>query len=181
VEKSRAILLRRHLLGDTSLILHWCTESHGIVKTAAKGARTPRSAFAGRLDLFFSCDIAWARARRGDLHALREVELLAPRAGLRASYPRTLAAAYFVALVEASVEREAPVPEIHGLLARALDWLDGSEPSPAALLRFESRIAEILGIAPPGSPGAAALLDTLQRLPPQRDELFRMLFRENRT
>ena len=172
VQKSRAILIRRHLLGETSLIVHWCTETHGLIKTAARGARGPKSAFAGRLDLFFTADIAWTPARRGDLHALNEANLVSARLGLRDRYPRTLAASYFVALVDLVAEREAPVPELHDLLGRALDWLEGHDPTEAAVRRFEDRTAGLLGIAPAGASGAAFLLDVFHRLPSQRDSLF---------
>jgi DNA repair protein RecO (recombination protein O) len=171
--KSRATLIRRHPLGETSLILQWCTAAHGLIRTAAKGARGPKSPFAGKLDLFFEADIAWIPASRGDLHALRESVLLAPRLGLRQSYPRTLAAAYFTSLVELVAETDTPIPELHDLLARALDWLATSDPVPAALTRFENRVASILGLAAHAdASGAAALLDTFHRLPPQRTALF---------
>ena len=44
-------VLRLTKLGDTSWIVHWCTAEFGWIKTVAKGARTPRSPFAGKLDL----------------------------------------------------------------------------------------------------------------------------------
>src|SRR6266436_6135760 len=52
METTNAILLRKRKLSDTSLIISWCTESLGCVETVAKGARRPKSVFAGRLDLF---------------------------------------------------------------------------------------------------------------------------------
>lgn len=172
MRKSRAILIRRYLLGESSLIVHWCTADHGLLKTVARGARRPKSPFAGRLDLFFTADIAWSPSRRSDLHTLTEATLVAPRLGLRDSYGRTLAAAYFTSMVDLVVEREAPVPEFHDLLGRALDWLDSHEPTAAAVRRFEDHTAVLLGIAPRGAPGAAFLLDVFHRLPPQRDDLF---------
>lgn len=172
MEKSPATLLRRYPLGETSLIIHWCTTTHGLVKTVAKGARTPKSPFAGTLDIFVDAEIAWSPSRKSDLHHLREAGLLAPRLGLRTRWPRTLAASYFVALVELVAERETPIADLHHLLQRALDWLADHEPSPAAVRRFEDRIAALLGIAPPGGAGAAAILHTFHRLPPQRASLI---------
>jgi len=55
--------LRRTRLGDTSWIITWLTQSYGRVKTAAKGARGPGSAFAGQLDLFFLDDISYTPSR----------------------------------------------------------------------------------------------------------------------
>ena len=54
--KTRGTLIRRSPLTETSLIVHWCTHDHGIVKTVAKGARRPKSLFAGKLDLFYLCE-----------------------------------------------------------------------------------------------------------------------------
>ena len=57
LETTAAILLRRIKLTESSLIVTWFTEAHGKLKTVAKGARRPRSPFAGRLDLFFAAEI----------------------------------------------------------------------------------------------------------------------------
>lgn len=172
MQNSRATLIRRHLLGETSLILCWCTENSGLVRTAAKGARGPRSGFAGKLDLFFDAEIAWIPARRGDLHSLREVVLVDARLGLRESYQQTLAAAYFTSLIEMIAETDTPIPELHALLIRALDWLALHPPVAAAIYRFEDRVADLLGLGRSGIGGAAALLEMFHRLPPSRQQLF---------
>ena len=173
--QSRATLIRKYPLGETSLILVWCTETYGLLRTAAKGARGPKSPFAGKLDLFFETEIAWQPARRGDLHALREVVVTSHRLGLRERYQRTLAASYFTSLIELVAETETPIAELNELLIKALNWLSDHEPSPAAVTRFEDRVAAIQGLVTPGSPGAAALLDTFHRLPAGRASLFSAL------
>lgn len=173
--QSRATLLRKYPLGETSLILVWCTAEHGLVRTAAKGARGPKSPFAGKIDLFFETEIAWQPARRGDLHALREVVVESHRLGLREKYSRTLAASYFTSLLELVAETETPIPELHALLIKALDWLTDHDPSAAAITRFEDRVATLLGLVAAGQPGAAALLHTFHRLPQGRASLFSAL------
>src|SRR5260221_12500901 len=75
VETTPAILLRKTKLTDTSLIVTWFTAAHGKIKTVAKGARRPKSRFAGLLDLFYDCEIQFARSRRSELHQLCEVTL----------------------------------------------------------------------------------------------------------
>src|SRR6266496_2997844 len=47
MESTEAILLRKRKFSDTSLIVSWCTELIGCVQTIAKGARRPKSPFAG--------------------------------------------------------------------------------------------------------------------------------------
>src|SRR5688572_20871547 len=129
MEKAEGILIRKTLLTDTSLIVHWCTREHGIIRTAAKGARRPGSPFAGKLDLFYSAEITWARSRRGDLHALREASVTHYRQGIQQDYLRVLAAAYFASLIERVAEGDTPVEALYDLLRRALDWLHDHQPT----------------------------------------------------
>jgi DNA repair protein RecO (recombination protein O) len=175
VQSTQATLIRLTRLTDTSLIVHWFTEDHGLVKTVAKGARRPKSAFAGQLDLFFSGEITYQRARRGELHALREVSIRTWREGLRKNYTSTLLAAYCCQLLEAAVETEHPEPELHDLLRRALDHLDAVEPSLKALRHYERELVRLLGISNHQRQADLSLRDVLGSLPASREELLERL------
>lgn len=146
MNNASAILLRRTRLGDASWIVTWLTEAQGRLKTAAKGARGPRSPFAGKLDLFYLADISYALSRKSDLHTLREASLIEPFEGLRADFLRTQLAAYFVELIELVTEPEHPVPELYDLLLRALRYLDKAQPNLRALEHFEAELVRLLGI-----------------------------------
>lgn len=175
VHSTPAILIRLTRLTDTSLIVHWFTEGHGLIKTVAKGARRPKSPFAGQLDLFFGGEITYQHARRGELHALREVFIRHWREGLRQYYNSTLLAAYCCQLLEAAVEPEHPAPELHDLLVRALDHLNTTQPSLRALHHFERELARLLGISRPPHPADLSLRDALGALPASRGELLERL------
>jgi DNA repair protein RecO (recombination protein O) len=175
VQSTQAILVRLTRLTDTSLIVHWMTEEHGLVKTVAKGARRPKSPFAGKLDLFFGGEISLARARRGELHALREVMIAQWREGLRRDYTTTLLAGYCCQLLECAVEPEHPDPALHDLLRRALDHIDSRGPSLRALQHYEKELATLLGVAPLRQQAASALRDSLGSLPASRSELLERL------
>ena len=174
MEKDEAILIRKHKLTETSLIVHWCTREGGIVHTAARGARRPRSPFAGKLDLFFGAEIGYARSRKSELHNLREVQVTKPRSGIAADYPRLVVASYLVQLIEIVAEQDTPVEGLHPLLRRALDYLaESPNPSPGTLPRFELRLAQLLGL-PVGEAGAADSIGaTFGRLPGNRAEAMR--------
>ena len=172
---TQAILIRLTRLSDTSLIVHWFTADHGLIKTVAKGARRPKSPFAGQLDLFFSGEISFQRARRGDLHGLREVFISHWREGLRKNYTATLLAAYCCQLLESAVEPEHPDPELHDLLGRALDHIDATAPSLKALRHFERELARLLGIARQPQPAEISLRDLLGSLPTSREALLERL------
>jgi len=171
---TEAILIRTTRLTDTSLIVHWFTEGEGLLKTVAKGALRPKSAFAGKLDLFFSGEIGVAMARKGELHILREVVISKWRQGLRRQYSTTLMAGYFCQLVEAAVEPGHCDRPLHDLLLRGLDHLDAEEPSLKALRHFERQLAEILGVSGAGS-GEDALRGHIGMLPGTRKEILERL------
>jgi DNA repair protein RecO (recombination protein O) len=181
VESSAAILLRKRKFSDTSLIISWCTESFGCIQTIAKGARRPKSPFAGKLDLFFEAEVSIARSRKSDLHTLTEVVLKNPFAGIRRDYLCTQTAAYFVELIEICTERDHREPELFMLLHRAFGYLDINDPTPRAVSHFETELARIAGVhsqrklkADP----AFALGNLFGRLPLSRTPLLKTLSTE---
>ena len=146
MDTTEAILIGRNRYSETSLIVHWFCPEAGLFQTMAKGALRPKSAFAGRLDLFVTADLRWVKSKSGDLHTLAEVSWKSGRLELRSSYGRVLAATYFTRLIEQVVEPHAPVPEVYELLTKALDYLAGKDPSVALVNRFEARMVEFLGL-----------------------------------
>jgi DNA repair protein RecO (recombination protein O) len=171
---TRGIVVRLTKLTDTSLIVHWCTADHGLVKTVARGARRPKSAFAGKLDLFFSCEITVANARRGALDTLCEVVLENGRDGLRRSWPAALMAGYFCRLCEAVVEPGHPDAEMFDLLRRGLDHLDSQQPTLRALRHFEAELAKCLGISSHPDQAEGALRESLGALPATRGKILEL-------
>ncbi len=167
-----AIVINRYRLTESSLIVLWCSAEEGLFKTVAKGALRPKSAFAGRLDLFITCELVMNRSHTSDLHQLKEAHVVRPRLGVRGSYRRVLAATYFGKLVEMSVEKGTPLGGVHELLAMALDFLEEHEPTEELLRRFENRLCLELGFGGPKHGGADLLREVLhQPLPEQREQL----------
>jgi DNA repair protein RecO (recombination protein O) len=146
VQSTAAILLRKRKFSDTSLIVSWCTQSLGCIQTMAKGARRAKSSFAGKLDLFYEAEIQIAPSRKSNLHTLTEVVLRNPFSGIRKTYLRTQAAAYFVELIELCTERDHCEPELFELLQRAFGYLDTNDPDARAVRHFETELARITGV-----------------------------------
>lgn len=178
MESTAAILLRKRKLSDTSLVISWCTESLGCIQTAARGARRPKSAFAGKLDLFFEAEIQIARSRKSNLHTLTEVVLKNPFGGIRENFRRTQAASYFVELIELCTESDHHEPELFSLLRRAFTYLSGNDPDLRAVLHFETELARIAGVHATKmlkSNPALALANLFGRLPSSRAGLLKAL------
>lgn len=179
MDNTPAILLRKTKLSDTSLIITWLTAAHGKLKTVAKGARQPKSKFAGRLDLFFECEISIARSRKSELHTLREADLVEPHEGLRGDYQRVALAAYFVELIEMITEPEHAVCDLYDLFQRALRHLNEQPASLRALEHFEKELVRLQGIAHPEVSAAVAIGRAFHKLPAARRELV-ATFSQNR-
>ncbi|MDQ6766130.1 MAG: DNA repair protein RecO [Verrucomicrobiota bacterium] len=174
MESTTAILLRKRKLSDTSLIVSWCTDSLGCIQTVAKGARRPKSVFAGKLDLFFEAEIQIARSKRSTLHTLREVTLRNPFGGIRENYLRMQVASYFVELIEICTESDHHDAAMFALLRRAFAYLSRQDPTMRAITHFEAELARIAGVhdarALRSSP-ARALSDLFGKLPVSRGGL----------
>ena len=172
-ELLNGILLRRIRYSDTSLILTWFTDLHGKIKAMAKGALRQNSAFAGKLDLFFHCDLLISYSSRTELHGLREVSIKTTFERIRTDYLKTSAASYFVELVEKVTELDHPAPEIYRLLLRALGYLDRQNPDTRGVLFFESELCKCLGLYTPDMHSAAdKLVDAYGPLPKTRATLL---------
>ncbi|MCB1230407.1 MAG: DNA repair protein RecO [Verrucomicrobiae bacterium] len=175
--KTMATLIRRLPLTESSFIVHWCSDEFGLVKCVAKGARRPKSPFAGKLDLFYRCEIELVPARQGDLHILKDVAVSNSRLGIRKTYRQTLAASYFVRLLESVVEIESPIADLADLLERALNFLESNQPDAKAVRHFETQLAQMLGVAEEGGDPIDAIRDTFGKVPKQRDELLQLIER----
>jgi len=168
MEKSLGIIIRLTKLTETSLIVHWCTQDEGLIKTVAKGGRRPKSPFAGKLDLFFGSELNWVRSRKSELHTLREVDVLDYRENLRKRYADTVAASYFVNLLAHVVELDHPVPELYDLLLRGLNYLGEKGADRKGVLHFENELARMLGVNNSRMSAALALEHAFGSLPKGR-------------
>lgn len=165
MEKSQGIIIRLTRLTETSLIVHWCTENHGLIKTVARGARRAKSPFSGKLDLFFDAELNWVRSRKSELHTLREVAVMDYRENLRKRYADMVAASYFGELLDHMVEGEHPVPELYDLLRRGLGYLSEEGANERAVLHYEHELARLLGVAHRRASAALALERAFGSLP----------------
>jgi DNA repair protein RecO (recombination protein O) len=147
-ESAAGIILRTRPLTETSLIVHWLTPGWGRMATVAKGARRPKSPFAGKLDLFYAADFSFNRSRRSDLHTLREVNLRETHAAIRQDILKLQQAAYAANFIEQTTETESPLPELFELTRSFLQWLCVHEPAAQNVFALELKLLRELGLTP---------------------------------
>ncbi len=148
IESATGIVLRTRPLTETSLIVHWLTPNFGRIATVAKGARRPKSPFAGKLDLFYLADFSFSRSRSSDLHALREMGLRETHGALRQDICKLRQAAYAANFIGQATETETPLPAVFELLREFLDCLCGQKARPQPVFAFELKLLQELGLEP---------------------------------
>lgn len=153
--RSTGLVLRTRPLTETSLIVHWLTPDLGRIATVAKGARRPKSPFRGKLDLFYECEFSFARSRRSELHALREVTLRETHSSLRKDLGWLEQASYAAALIEQTTETETPLDGFFELFSGFLAALALHPPQAQTVFAFELKLLGELGLQP--DPAASAL------------------------
>ncbi len=147
-ERAIGIILRTRPLTETSLIVHWLTPEFGRIATVAKGARRPKSPFRGKLDLFYLCEVSFARSRRSELHALREVTLRETHSTLRKDLGWLEQASYAAALIEQTTETETPLDGFFELFSGFITALVTHPPQPQTVFAFELKLLAHCGQSP---------------------------------
>lgn len=175
MQSGRGIILRLTKLSDTGLIVTWCVEGRGLVKTVAKGARRPKGVFAGKLDLFYIADLQWTESRRSELHTLSESAPVEYHAKLSTQYRDVLLAGYFCSLIEHVLEPGQSDDEVFDLLKRALAYLNEKGATLRALEHFENELAKLTGVWDGKRRSNLALEDAFGRLPVIRSQCRELL------
>jgi len=146
--KAEAIAIRLQDFSETSQIAWFYTREFGRISALAKGSKRQRNNFEGRLDLLCHNEIVFARKTRSTLHTLTECKLLDRFMGLRAGVDRLYAALYAAELVREMTPPEQSDPPIFDLLLDTLRTLSATGAVEPTLLRFETRLLALAGLAP---------------------------------
>jgi DNA repair protein RecO (recombination protein O) len=147
-ERATGIILRTRPLTETSLIALWLTADHGRLATVAKGALRPKSAFRGKLDLFYSAEFSYSRSRRSELHTLKEMRLIDTHSRLREELGYVQQASYAAALIDQTTETDTPLPGLYELFTGFISCLPAGPPRQKTIFAFEFKLLQELGLQP---------------------------------
>lgn len=145
VYKTEAIVIRRRNLGEADRIVTLLTRDHGKLGVVAKGARKPKSRFAGRLELFTHLRALLAVGR--SLDVVSQVEVVDAFAGVRDDLLRLGYASLLAEVTDRATAERHAAPELFGLLRSALELIRDDDPERAGLW-FLARVLVLTGYAP---------------------------------
>lgn len=147
---SEAICLNVRPFSKTSHMVTWLTRTHGCLTTPIKGAQRPKSAFLGKYDIGYTCELIFYAHGRNGVHHIRECSPLNFREGLHHAWFRAAAASYLCDLTLRTIPAEQIHDHLYVTLATALETLQHCQRHEASLavLWYECALLQGLGVAP---------------------------------
>jgi DNA repair protein RecO (recombination protein O) len=145
--RTRGIVLRSRNLGEADKIVTLFTTERGKMSAVAKGVRRAKSHLAGRLEFATEALLQMHRGRSLDVIVSAEVA--------RADWQGIVNPAGFAAasvaieIVDALCEPDLALPDVYALLDGALAAAASSADPMSLLPRFQLRLLDALGLAPP--------------------------------
>ncbi|MEG1788160.1 MAG: DNA repair protein RecO [Kiritimatiellia bacterium] len=148
--KTEAICLNIRPFSKTSQMVTWLSSSHGTITTSIKGAQRPKSAFIGKYDLAYTCELVFYAHESNGIHHIRECFPLLFRESLRTHWRAAIAAGYACDLALRTAQPGLPNPALYEALQNVLNALPDCRECdvPLALLWFESNLLTATGVAP---------------------------------
>ncbi|MEM6690853.1 MAG: DNA repair protein RecO [Planctomycetota bacterium] len=147
-QSTTAIVLRSVEFSETSLVVTLLTRDLGRISAIAKGARRPKGPFEGALDLLSVCKVVVISKNASTLDLLTEAKLHRRFRGATRSLIRLHCGYYLVELLRCLTEDHDPDAEVFDHTIATLGLIDSEGPALLALLHFESRLLQLLGLAP---------------------------------
>ncbi len=148
--KTPAICINVRPFSKTSHMVTWLTPKYGRITTPIKGAQRPKSAFLGKYDIGYTCEIVLYVHERNGIHNIRECHPIVFREELHASWRSGISANYACDLAMRAAHPHLPAEQLFEILSDLLDHLPALARHEHALtlLWFESRLLTAIGIAP---------------------------------
>lgn len=149
IQKSKAILLGRQDLRETSLILTFYTESFGKIKGIVRGVRGPHTQYSGgSLEVFAYDEVVFYERKSSEFYTVSQCDLLEFFNPIRESLDRLAYAAYMVELLDSVTALADKNIDVFRLLLNSLRLLSGESSAKRTTRIFEIKLLALLGLMP---------------------------------
>lgn len=148
--KTIALCLNLRPFSKTSHMVTWLTPQLGRITTPIKGAQRPKSAFLGKCDIGYTCEIIIYPKEHNGVHHIRECSPIDFREGLHQHWRVASLANYICDFAMRTAQPHLPNKALFEALEVTLDTLALCQRHELslALLWFESRTLQAIGIQP---------------------------------
>lgn len=144
-----AFILGTHALSERDRIVSFLTRDAGKKRGVARGARSPRSRFAGVLEPMTEARVVYFEKEGRELVSLDEVEAVRPSFALSRDLGRALMLSSFAESLEVFASDSDPAEAFYRLARHAMDSLAAGASPLAVAGYFDVWILKLSGLFPP--------------------------------
>lgn len=164
--KIQAFILKRRNYGEADKIITVFSKEHGKLILMAKGIRRIHSRRAGVLELFNEVSLMVVKAKGMDIAA--EASIINSYLNFSKDYLKTQVAYQLIELIEKLTPENQPNEELYELIGKAFEYIKSTDIDKQkldkVLIRFETRILEILGFGVPSNPTLESLTEHIESI-----------------
>ncbi len=139
--------MRSRNLGEADRIYTLFTSTSGKLDAVGKGSRRPKSQLGGRLQILTEATLILHRGR--NLDVISSAQIVRSHWLALVEPDRFASASLLAEIVDAFCEPDLAIPDIYALLSGAAAALAASNAPGSLVPRFELRLLDALGLAPP--------------------------------
>lgn len=144
---TNALVIRHADYGDYDRMVTLITPQYGRVEAVARGCRRLKSQIVNAAELFTSGE--YTLFERNGRYSIEQCQISESFFELRSDYDRLTHGVYWLRLLDALVQPDAPAEDIFLMTLRALAYLNYSDlPAPLVTFAFEAHLMALEGYAP---------------------------------
>lgn len=148
IQKTEAIVLKRHKFRETSLIALFYTRDFGKLKGIIKGIRNFKAKFNSSLEPFSNNEIVFYEKKRGDLHIISQCDLKDIFNPIRRDLKRIAYANYSLELLDAITPLQDRNEDIFELMLNFLKSISRQDNVEDKVHIFEIKLLGLSGFKP---------------------------------
>jgi DNA repair protein RecO (recombination protein O) len=168
LQQADAFVLGTYPLKERDRIVSFLTRESGRKRGVARGARSPRSTFAGALEPMTEARVVYFEREGRELVSINSVDPIRPSFPLSAELDRALLLSALAESLQTFVSDSDPAEPFYRLARHAMDALFAGAQSAAVAAYFDLWILKLSGLMP--NPAECAVCG--RRLLPEEDLLF---------
>ena len=148
IVQTEGVVIKSFDYRETSRIATFFTRDRGKVCGVLKGIRKDPRKFGSSVDKFSLNDIVYYQYSRSDLHLISQCDLKNVFFPVREDYRRSLAANYFLELIDRTMLRDHPHPSVYQLICDSLKTLETTSDIDKLIIIFQIKMLFLSGFSP---------------------------------
>jgi DNA repair protein RecO (recombination protein O) len=148
VQKTKAIALGSHPLGEADRIVTFYTGDFGRIRAVARGGRKVKSRLCGRLEILTYGDLVFFERVDKDLHVVNSFDIIESFQVLREDLLKMAYCSYLAELLQQVEPLRAPNADIFTLVLEIMFLMKGTDDPEILVRTFELRFLTAAGFEP---------------------------------